>query len=44
MLAVPAGSLDETIELRPNAHIFVADRATWDEDLESLPMIETFPS
>ncbi|MGE4339796.1 MAG: GFA family protein [Pigmentiphaga sp.] len=43
MLVVPAGSLDDTIEVRPNAHIFVAHRATWDEDLGSLPMIKTFP-
>jgi len=43
MLVVPAGSLDDPIEIRPNAHIFVADRADWDEGLEVLPRFETFP-
>lgn len=43
MLVVPAGSLDDPIDLIPNAHIFVADRADWDEGLEALPRCETFP-
>lgn len=43
MLVVPAGSLDDAIDLKPNAHIFVADRAAWDEGLEALPRCETFP-
>lgn len=43
LLVVPAGSLDDPIVLRPDAHIFVADRAGWDEGLEALPRIEAFP-
>jgi hypothetical protein len=43
LLVVPAGSLDDPVDIRPNAHIFVADRAIWDEGLEVLPRIETFP-
>jgi hypothetical protein len=36
-LVVPAGSLDSAIETRPDAHIFVASRANWDESLEDVP-------
>jgi hypothetical protein len=36
LLAVPAGSLDSPIAIRPNAHIFVASRADWDEHLEDI--------
>ena len=36
-LVVPAGSLDDPLPLRPDAHIFCADRADWDERLEEVP-------
>ncbi|MCO1336585.1 GFA family protein [Microbulbifer sp. OS29] len=42
-LAVPAGSLDSEVEIKPNAHIFMASKAEWDRDLETLPRIDTFP-
>ena len=44
LLAVPAGSLDSRIDLRPDAHIFVSSRACWDDALESLPVFGKFPS
>jgi hypothetical protein len=44
LLAVPAGSLDSRVSLRPDAHIFVGSRATWDSELERLPSFEKFPS
>lgn len=43
LLVVPAGSLNSAISIRPNAHIFVASKAGWDEALESVPMIERLP-
>ena len=43
MLVVPAGSLDTDIDIRPEAHIFFASRATWDEHLEDLPKFDRTP-
>jgi len=37
LLVVPAGSLDTSLGRRPDAHIFCASRADWDQDLASLP-------
>lgn len=42
-LAVPAGSLDTDVRRRPDAHIFVTSRASWDKALEDIPAHETFP-
>lgn len=42
-LIVPAGSLETPVTLRPDAHIFVASRADWDRELETLPHIDRFP-
>lgn len=44
LLVVPAGSLDSKLHLRPDAHIFAASRAGWDQQLETLPSFEKFPS
>lgn len=43
LLVVPAGSLDSEVRIRPNAHIFVSSRASWDNDLQSLPSFDQFP-
>lgn len=43
LLVVPAGSLDDEIEIRPDAHICVGSRADWDECLEDVPRIEELP-
>jgi hypothetical protein len=37
LLVAPAGSLDGAIEARPDAHIFFASRAEWDEHLDVIP-------
>jgi hypothetical protein len=42
-LVVPAGSLDSTVDVRPNAHIFTASRASWDRDLEQVPSMPGLP-
>jgi hypothetical protein len=41
-LVIPAGSLDDAIGVRPDAHIFVASRADWDERLEDVPKRNAF--
>src|SRR6218665_1449267 len=44
LLVVPAGSLDTPIAKKPDAHIFVASKANWDENLGEIPMREKYPS
>ena len=43
LLVVPAGSLDSAIDMRPDAHICVASRARWDQDLEAAPRLDGLP-
>ena len=43
LLVAPAGSLDGEVTLRPAAHICVASRADWDENLETVPRLEGLP-
>jgi hypothetical protein len=43
LLVVPAGSLNGEVHIRPTAHIFVLNRASWDFSLESIPMVDRFP-
>lgn len=42
-IVVPAGSLDSPIGIRPNAHICMSSRASWDNDLEAVDRIEGLP-
>ena len=42
LLVVPAGSLDSEVPMRPMAHIFCTSRATWDHELETLPLMAKF--
>lgn len=44
LLVVPAGSLDNAIDIQPNAHICFASRAQWDARLEDIPKIDGLPS
>jgi hypothetical protein len=44
LLVVPAGSLDGAIEIKPDAHIFVASRANWDQCLEGVAQIDEQPA
>lgn len=44
LLVVPAGSLDGDVSLRPDAHIFTASRANWDQSLEGVPLVAVLPS
>ncbi|HEV8331672.1 MAG TPA: GFA family protein [Steroidobacteraceae bacterium] len=44
LLKVPAGSLDSPIRIRPDAHIFCASRASWDDALEEIPKVAKLPA
>jgi hypothetical protein len=39
LLKAPAGSLDTDVHIRPDAHIFFASKAGWDEALERVPKV-----
>ena len=43
LLVVPAGSLDSDLTARPDAHLFTASRAYWDQALEAIQGFERFP-
>jgi hypothetical protein len=43
LTVVPAGCLDSEVIMRPNAHIFVASKAAWDIELETLPAFDAGP-
>jgi hypothetical protein len=43
LLKVPAGSLDSDVLLRPDAHLFFASKANWDEALEKIPTVARLP-
>jgi hypothetical protein len=42
-LVVPAGSLDSDVTLKPDAHIFGARRASWDNGFGEIPVMEGSP-
>nr|BDT29702.1 GFA family protein [Bacteriovorax sp. HI3] len=43
LLVVPAGSLDEDVQLKPTAHIFCRSKSSWSKNLEGVKEFETFP-
>lgn len=43
LVMVPAGSLDSDLAVKPTAHIFMASRANWDEELETAPKFDKYP-
>ena len=44
LLVVPAGSLNSELRIRPDAHIFVSSKASWDNALEQVPRVDRYPS
>ncbi|GHG94034.1 GFA family protein [Pseudodonghicola xiamenensis] len=42
-MMVPAGSLDSSLSIRPNAHIFCASRADWDDHLDLVQQVDGLP-
>ncbi|WPJ96309.1 GFA family protein [Coraliomargarita algicola] len=43
VLMVPAGSLDSELSIKPQAHLFCSERASWDDGLERVPSCEELP-
>jgi hypothetical protein len=43
LLVVPAGSLNQDISFKPNAHIFTTSRANWESGLEKIKSYEQLP-
>ena len=43
VLAVPAGSLNQDVSIKPNAHIFTSSRANWEYDLDNIMSYEQLP-
>ncbi|TZG28786.1 GFA family protein [Sphingomonas montanisoli] len=44
LLVVPAGSLDDDVDISPIAHICFASRAGWDEAMGDIPKIDGLPA
>ncbi|MBN2064344.1 MAG: GFA family protein [Sedimentisphaerales bacterium] len=43
LLVVPAGSLDCNLDVAPNAHIFISNKANWDDKLETIKSFQHLP-
>jgi hypothetical protein len=43
LLKVPTGSLDTEVRVRPDAHIFCASKASWDEALDKVSKAAKLP-
>lgn len=43
LLVVPAGGLDTELKMQPTAHISVASKASWDEEMVSVPVFSELP-
>ncbi|MBB6086976.1 hypothetical protein HNQ63_001413 [Wenzhouxiangella marina] len=43
LLVVPAGSLETDLAMRPQGHLFMASRASWDDRLDEVPRFDALP-
>lgn len=43
LLVVPAGSLDQAISIKPTAHIFTANSATWANEIDDVVAYDYLP-
>ena len=43
LLVVPAGSLDTEVPVKPQAHIFYASKASWENGLDQITKFEKLP-
>jgi hypothetical protein len=43
LLVVPAGSLDTDVDKLPTGHIYMNDKANWDQNLEVIPKFDELP-
>lgn len=44
LLVVPAGSIDSNINIKPQGHIYYANKANWDTELEKVQKFEELPN
>ena len=44
LIVVPAGSLDSPVDIKPKAHLFMANKAKWEEDIETVEKFEGIPN
>ena len=44
LIVVPAGSLDSPVDIKPKAHLFMANKAKWEEDIETVEKFEGLPN
>ena len=44
LLVVPAGSIDSNVGIKPQGHIYYANKANWDNELEKVPTFEELPN
>jgi hypothetical protein len=42
-VVVPAGSLDSDLVMQADAHIFLAHKASWDQNLAAVPGFDEYP-
>ncbi|MEZ6852355.1 GFA family protein [Halodesulfovibrio aestuarii] len=40
LLVIPAGCLDSDVPIKPQGHIYVANKANWDNELQNIPEFE----
>ncbi|MBC3767088.1 GFA family protein [Neptunicella marina] len=43
LLVVPAGSLDQPVDIKPTAHLFTQSQAGWEQNLAATERFKTFP-
>jgi len=43
MVLVPAGCLDEPVEIAPTAHLFVSSKASWEAGMVGAPQYDGYP-
>ncbi|WP_027361395.1 GFA family protein [Halodesulfovibrio aestuarii] len=44
LLVIPAGCLDSDVPIKPQGHIYVANKANWDNELQNIPEFEQLPN
>lgn len=43
LVMVPAGCLDDAVEVEPTAHLFYASRANWEDSIGVAPKLDGYP-
>lgn len=44
LIVVPAGCLDTPVEIKPNAHLFVGSKASWEKNLDKVQSFDKLPT